>query len=95
MCQIRLQWPELSSLPFPGKKTFANTSRTVLESRKRMLNSYLQTLASLSRDAKYMTLLSPAYLGGFLSPENHAEKHSNTVSGLKYEYLPTQSKREL
>lgn len=45
-----------------------------------MLNSYLQTLASLARDAKYMTLLSPDYLGGFLSPENQTEKHSNTVS---------------
>ncbi|KAH9644071.1 hypothetical protein HF086_009784 [Spodoptera exigua] len=75
---IKDKWPELSSLPFPGKKTFQNTSRTVLESRKRMLNTYLQTLASLARDAKYMTLLSPDYLGGFLSPENQTEKHSNT-----------------
>ncbi|KAJ8722840.1 hypothetical protein PYW07_004020 [Mythimna separata] len=79
---VKDKWPELSSLPFPGKKTFQNTSRSVLENRKRMLNSYLQTLASLSRDAKYMTLLSPAYLGGFLSPENHAEKHSNTLDAL-------------
>lgn len=79
---IKDKWPELSSLPFPGKKTFQNTSRTVLESRKRMLNSYLQTLASLSRDAKYMTLLSPDYLGGFLSPENQTEKHSNTLDAL-------------
>ncbi|CAH0604557.1 unnamed protein product [Chrysodeixis includens] len=79
---IKDKWPELASLPFPGKKTFQNTSRTVLESRKRMLNSYLQTLASLSRDAKYMTLLSPDYLGGFLSPENQTEKHSNTIDAL-------------
>uniref|UniRef100_A0A2A4IU26 PX domain-containing protein n=1 Tax=Heliothis virescens TaxID=7102 RepID=A0A2A4IU26_HELVI len=79
---IKDKWPELSSLPFPGKKTFQNTSRTVLESRKRMLNTYLQTLASLSRDAKYMTLLSPDYLGGFLSPENQTEKHSNTLDAL-------------
>ncbi|XP_035436676.1 sorting nexin-13 isoform X1 [Spodoptera frugiperda] len=79
---IKDKWPELSSLPFPGKKTFQNTSRTVLESRKRMLNTYLQTLASLARDAKYMTLLSPDYLGGFLSPENQTEKHSNTIDAL-------------
>lgn len=79
MC-IYFQWPELGNLPFPGKKTFQNTSRTVLENRKRMLNSYLQTLASLARDAKYMMLLSQDYLGGFLSAENQTEKTSNTVS---------------
>ncbi|KAJ0180401.1 hypothetical protein K1T71_003805 [Dendrolimus kikuchii] len=79
---IKDKWPELGNLPFPGKKTFQNTSRSVLESRKRMLNGYLQTLANLARDAKYMTLLSQDYLGGFLSPENQAEKHSNTIDAL-------------
>ncbi|XP_075969356.1 sorting nexin-13-like [Anticarsia gemmatalis] len=79
---IKDKWPELGNVPFPAKKTFQNTSRSVLESRKRMLNSYLQTMASLARDAKYMTLLSQDYLGGFLSPENQAEKHSNTIDAL-------------
>ncbi|CAB3241984.1 unnamed protein product [Arctia plantaginis] len=79
---VKEKWPELGNLPFPAKKTFQNTSRTVLENRKRMLNSYLQTLASLARDAKYMTLLSQDYLGGFLSAENQTEKTSNTIDAL-------------
>ncbi|KAG6440419.1 sorting nexin-13 isoform X3 [Manduca sexta] len=79
---IKEKWPELGHIPFPAKKTFQNTSRTVLETRKRMLNNYLQTLASLARESKYMALLSQDYLGGFLSPENQQEKHSNTIDAL-------------
>ncbi|CAK1552197.1 unnamed protein product [Leptosia nina] len=79
---VKDKWPELGNLPFPAKKTFQNTSRTVLESRKRMLNSYLQHLTSISRDARYMALLSPAYLGGFLSPEIQTERHGNTIDAL-------------
>ncbi|XP_032513604.2 sorting nexin-13-like isoform X3 [Danaus plexippus] len=79
---IKEKWPELGHLPFPAKKTFQNTSRSVLESRKRMLNSYLQSLTSISRDSRYMALLSPDYLGGFLSPENQTERHGNTIDAL-------------
>ncbi|CAG9783608.1 unnamed protein product [Diatraea saccharalis] len=79
---IKEKWPELASIPFPAKKTFQNTSRSVLESRKRMLNSYLQTLANLSQKTQYMSLLSPDYLGGFLSPETQAEKHINALDVL-------------
>ncbi|CAG9585652.1 unnamed protein product [Danaus chrysippus] len=79
---IKEKWPELGHLPFPAKKTFQNTSRSVLESRKRMLNSYLQSLTSISRDTRYMALLSPDYLGGFLSPENQTERHGNTIDAL-------------
>ncbi|XP_028030381.1 sorting nexin-13-like isoform X2 [Bombyx mandarina] len=81
-CSIKEKWPELGNVPFPAKKTFQNTSRVVLENRKRILNGYLQTLASLSREAKYMALLSRDYLGGFLSPVNQTEKHSNTIDAL-------------
>ncbi|XP_038215571.1 sorting nexin-13-like isoform X3 [Zerene cesonia] len=79
---IKDKWPELASLPFPAKKTFQNTSRSVLENRKRMLNSYLQSLTSISRDARYMALLSSDYLGGFLSPEIQTERHGNTIDAL-------------
>ncbi|RVE54837.1 hypothetical protein evm_000604 [Chilo suppressalis] len=79
---IKEKWPELANLPFPAKKTFQNTSRSVLESRKRMLNSYLQRLANLARQTQYMTLLSPDYLGGFLSPEIQTEKHINALDAL-------------
>ncbi|CAF4774890.1 unnamed protein product [Pieris macdunnoughi] len=79
---VKDKWPELGNLPFPAKKTFQNTSRTVLENRKRMLNSYLQHLTSISRDSRYIALLSPAYLGGFLSPEIQTERHGNTIDAL-------------
>ncbi|KAM3963594.1 sorting nexin-13 [Aphomia sociella] len=79
---IKEKWPELGNLPFPAKKTFQNTSRSVLESRKRMLNNYLQKLANLAQETRYMALLSEDYLGGFLSPETQAEKHSNTIDAL-------------
>ncbi|XP_069365398.1 LOW QUALITY PROTEIN: sorting nexin-13-like [Maniola hyperantus] len=79
---VKDKWPELGHLPFPAKKTFQNTSRSVLESRKRMLNNYLQSLTSISRDARYMTLLSSEYLGGFLSPEIQTERHGNSIDAL-------------
>ncbi|XP_050666511.1 sorting nexin-13-like isoform X2 [Leptidea sinapis] len=79
---VKEKWPELANLPFPAKKTFQNTSRTVLESRKRVLNSYLQSLTIKARDARYITLLSPEYLGGFLSPEIQTERHGNTIDAL-------------
>ncbi|XP_047528052.1 sorting nexin-13-like isoform X1 [Vanessa atalanta] len=79
---IKEKWPELAHLPFPAKKTFQNTSRSVLENRKRMLNSYLQSLTSISRDARYMALLSSQYLGGFLSPEIQTERHGNSIDAL-------------
>ncbi|CAG5012306.1 unnamed protein product [Parnassius apollo] len=79
---IKEKWPELANLPFPAKKTFQNTSRSVLESRKRMLNNYLQSLTSIAMDARYMTLLSQDYLGGFLSPEIQTERHGNSIDAL-------------
>ncbi|XP_041977352.1 sorting nexin-13-like isoform X2 [Aricia agestis] len=81
-CAIKDKWPELAHLPFPAKKTFQNTSRSVLESRKRTLNNYLQSLTAISRDARYLALLSPEYLGGFLSQESHTERHGNTIDAL-------------
>ncbi|KAJ2952632.1 hypothetical protein O0L34_g6960 [Tuta absoluta] len=81
-CSIKDKWPELSHLQFPAKKTFQNTSRSVLESRKRILNNYLQTLANLARDTRYLTLLSQDYLGGFLSSEAQTEKHGNMIDAL-------------
>ncbi|XP_026313977.1 sorting nexin-13-like, partial [Hyposmocoma kahamanoa] len=79
---IKDKWPELGNLPFPGKKTFQNTSRSVLETRKRMLNNYLQILTNLARETKYMAILSQDYLGGFLSPENQTEKHTNSIDAM-------------
>ncbi|CAH2074307.1 unnamed protein product, partial [Iphiclides podalirius] len=79
---IKEKWPELAKLPFPAKKAFQNTSRSVLEGRKGMLNNYLQSLTSIAMDARYMALLSQDYLGGFLSPEIQTERHGNTIDAL-------------
>ncbi|XP_063620148.1 sorting nexin-13-like isoform X1 [Cydia splendana] len=79
---IKDKWPELGHLPFPAKKTFQNTSRAVLETRKRMLNNYLMNLANLAREARYMALWSADYLGGFLSQEIQTGKTSNMFDAL-------------
>ncbi|VVD02910.1 unnamed protein product [Leptidea sinapis] len=93
---VKEKWPELANLPFPAKKTFQNTSRTVLESRKRVLNSYLQSLTIKARDARYITLLSPEYLGGFLSPEIQTERHGNTgKSGGSFDSITRDSSAEV
>ncbi|KAK9685281.1 PX domain [Popillia japonica] len=42
--KIKDRFPDLSKLTFPGKKTFHNTDRAVLERRMRMLGSYMHTL---------------------------------------------------
>ncbi|GBP24491.1 Sorting nexin-13 [Eumeta japonica] len=79
---VKDKWPELSHLEFPAKKTFQNTSRVVLERRKKVLNRYLQSLMALTRESRYAALLSENYLGGFLSPENQAERHSSSIDAL-------------
>ncbi|KAK5645980.1 hypothetical protein RI129_004444 [Pyrocoelia pectoralis] len=42
--KIKEKYPDLSKIPFPGKKTFHNMERSVLERRMRMLGFYLQQL---------------------------------------------------
>ncbi|KAF5282763.1 hypothetical protein FQR65_LT02760 [Abscondita terminalis] len=42
--KIKEKYPDLSKIPFPGKKTFHNMERSVLERRMRMLGYYLQQL---------------------------------------------------
>ena len=39
-----MQYGDLGKLTFPGKKTFHNMERTVLEKRMKMLNDYMQIL---------------------------------------------------
>lgn len=38
------KYPDLAKIAFPGKKTFHNMDRAVLERRKRMLGAYMQEL---------------------------------------------------
>ena len=36
------KFPSLSKIPFPGKKTWGNLERNVVEKRKKMLNFFLK-----------------------------------------------------
>lgn len=42
--KIKEKYPDLSKLAFPGKKTFHNMDRAVLERRMRMLGAYMREL---------------------------------------------------
>ncbi|XP_056629792.1 sorting nexin-13-like isoform X1 [Diorhabda sublineata] len=42
--KVKEKFPDLSKLPFPGKKTFHNMDRAVLERRMKMLGSYMNEL---------------------------------------------------
>ena len=41
---LLFQYVDLAKLTFPGKKTFHNMDRAVLEKRMKMLNDYLQII---------------------------------------------------
>ncbi|CAG9855944.1 unnamed protein product [Phyllotreta striolata] len=42
--KVKEKFPDLSKLPFPGKKTFHNMDRSVLERRMKMLGAYMNEL---------------------------------------------------
>ena len=44
------QYLTLAKIPFPGKKTFGNLERNVVEKRKKMLAEYLSTLLQQDTD---------------------------------------------
>lgn len=63
------QFPDLAKLTFPGKKTFHNMDRRVLERRMKMLNDYLQTLLHSGVQATHPALR--ALLLIFLEPGDY------------------------
>lgn len=82
------QFPNLSQIPFPGKKTFNNMDRTVLEKRMKMLNSYMQIVLHLENKA-YSALHD--MLATFLEPEfdksGPGGHFARTVSNLNYAFF--------
>lgn len=46
--KIKEKYPDLSKIAFPGKKTFHNMDRAVLERRKKMLGDYMSELSQSS-----------------------------------------------
>lgn len=55
-----MQYPDLGKIPFPGKKTFHNMDRAVLEKRMKMLGYYMHQVCQstvLSSHPKLRDLL--------------------------------------
>ncbi|XP_023020353.2 sorting nexin-13 [Leptinotarsa decemlineata] len=46
--KVKEKFPDLAKLPFPGKKTFHNMDRSVLERRMKMLGSYMNEMCQPS-----------------------------------------------
>ncbi|XP_054270445.1 sorting nexin-13 [Macrosteles quadrilineatus] len=67
--KVRDKYADLGKLQFPGKKTFHNMDRRVLERRMKMLNDYLQTLLHSSVLASHPSLR--ALLLTFLEPGDY------------------------
>ena len=80
---ITNQYLKLSKIPFPGKKTFGNLERNVVEKRKKMLNEFFHHLLVLkSHDYpglydQIFTFLSP---GWEASKQNVVERAVSAVS---------------
>jgi len=80
---ITNQFVKLNKIPFPGKKTFGNLERNVVDKRKRMLNEFFQHLLVLNGHDypglydQIFTFLSP---GWEASKQNLVERAVSAVS---------------
>jgi len=50
---LNSQFPSLEKIPFPGKKTFGNLERNIVQKRQKMLSVYLQEILSSSKSSSY------------------------------------------
>ena len=73
---LTTQFPKLLKIPFPGKKTFGNLERNVVEKRRRMLAEYLTALLALDTSL-YPGLYETVFT--FLSPGWQSSNKSNAV----------------
>ena len=73
---LTTQFPKLFKIPFPGKKTFGNLERNVVEKRRRMLAEYLTALLALDTSL-YPGLYETVFT--FLSPGWQSSNKSNAV----------------
>ncbi|XP_026279783.1 sorting nexin-13 [Frankliniella occidentalis] len=67
--KIKEKYVDLAKLTFPGKKTFHNMDRAVLEKRMRMLNSYLQIIVQPGVVSSHIGLLQ--LLVSFFEPAEY------------------------
>ena len=73
------QYSNLAKIPFPGKKTFGNLERNVVEKRKKMLTEFLAILLGLEA-ADYPGLYEQIFT--FLSPGWEAQKSNLVVQAV-------------
>ena len=73
------QYSKLAKIPFPGKKTFGNLERNVVEKRKKMLTEFLAILLGLET-ADYPGLYEQIFT--FLSPGWEAQKSNLVVQAV-------------
>lgn len=70
------QYPSIAQIPFPAKKTFQNTQRSVLEHRMTLLNEFLKTISMRADDNDELH----AILRDFLEPDTNDKKiHGGAV----------------
>lgn len=76
MSTLFIQFPSIAQIPFPAKKTFHNTQRSVLEHRMTMLNEFMKTVSMRADDNDELY----AILREFLEPDTDDKKiHGGTV----------------
>lgn len=71
-----MQYPNIARVPFPAKKTFQNTERSVLEHRMVVLNEFLREIGLRSEDNHEIYTI----VRDFLEPDTNDKKlHGGTV----------------
>lgn len=76
LCHFKFQFPSISQIPFPAKKTFQNTQRSVLEHRMTLLNEFLKTISMRADDNDELHSI----LRDFLEPDTNDKKiHGGAV----------------
>ena len=79
--RVSAKYPHLSHLPFPSKKTFGNTDKSVIEKRRQMLDDYLKELLrpeTLSKSEGLVVVLD-RFLDNSRSYEKERLESSNQV----------------
>lgn len=74
--QQYFQYPSIAQVPFPAKKAFQNTQRSVLEHRMTVLNEFLKIVCSRADDNEDLNTM----LRDFLEPDTNDKKiHGGAV----------------
>jgi len=83
------QFSKLSRIPFPGKKTFGNLEKNVVEKRRKMMTEFFRQISNL-KSGDYPGLYDQIFM--FLSPGWEVSKQNvleRTVSAVSYDIQRT------